>query len=76
MEQMSSKGEVNAALVLALSGAIAVLVAKGSGPLSLKRVVSGPSLIPSPGKQGRRRTVLARPSRGLPHEDGVRVRLP
>jgi hypothetical protein len=41
MEQMSSKGEVNAALVLALSGAIAVLVAKGSGPLSLKRVASG-----------------------------------
>ncbi len=41
--KMLSKEEVNAALVLALSGAVTVLVAKGGadGPLSLGRVVSG-----------------------------------
>lgn len=39
-EFMNSK-ETNAALVIALSGAIATLVAKGSGPLTLGRVVSG-----------------------------------
>ncbi len=31
---------INAAAVLALSGTLMVLVAKGGGPLSLKRVVS------------------------------------
>ena len=33
--------EINAALVLALSGTIMMLVAKGDGPISLKRVASG-----------------------------------
>lgn len=36
-----SKEETSATLVVALAGAIAVLVARGSGPLSLERVVSG-----------------------------------
>lgn len=39
--KLPSKEEVNAALVLALSGALMVLVAKGDGPLSLGRVVAG-----------------------------------
>ena len=33
--------ETNAAMVLALSGALTALVAKGDGPLSLKWVVTG-----------------------------------
>ena len=33
--------ETNAAMVLALSGALTALVAKGDGPLSLNRIVSG-----------------------------------
>ena len=32
---------INAAAVLALSGTLMVLVAKGNGPLSLKAIVSG-----------------------------------
>ena len=39
--KLMNKEEVNAVLVLALSGAIAVLAARGDGPLSLGRVVSG-----------------------------------
>jgi hypothetical protein len=39
--KLLGKEEVNAALVLALSSAVMVLVAKGDGPLSLGRVVSG-----------------------------------
>ncbi len=39
--KLLGKGEVNAALVLALSGAVMVLVANGPGPVSLGRVVSG-----------------------------------
>jgi hypothetical protein len=39
--KLFGKERVNAALVLALSGAVTVLVAKGDGPLSLGRVVSG-----------------------------------
>ena len=45
------KEEVNVALVLALSGAVMVLVAKGDGPLSLGRVVSGVLSNPVPGPQ-------------------------
>lgn len=45
------KEEVNAALVLALSGAVMVLVARGDGPLSLRRVVSGVLSNPVPGSQ-------------------------
>ena len=40
------KQEVNAGLVLALSGALMVLTAKGDGPLSLGRVVGG--VLPNP----------------------------
>lgn len=40
--------ESSAALVLALSGTIMVLVANGGGPLSLKRVVSGELSNPVP----------------------------
>ncbi len=32
---------INAAAVLALSGTLVVLAAKGDGPVSLKRIVSG-----------------------------------
>ncbi len=39
--KLMSKEGVNAALVLALSGALMVLVTKGDGPLSLGRVVTG-----------------------------------
>ena len=39
--KLLGKEEVNVALVLALSGAVMVLVAKGDGPLSLGRVVFG-----------------------------------
>lgn len=37
---LGKEEEVNAALVLALSGALMVLVAKGDGPLSRERLVS------------------------------------
>ena len=40
--------EVNAALVMALSGTIMALVAKGDGPVSLKKVVSGALSNPIP----------------------------
>ena len=39
--ELLGKGEVNAALVLALSGAVMVLVANGPGPASLGRMVPG-----------------------------------
>ena len=39
--KLMNKEEVNAALVLALSGALMVLVAKGDGSLSLGWVVTG-----------------------------------
>ncbi len=45
--------EVNAALVLALSGAVTVLVAKGDEPLSLGRVVAGVLSNPVPKGAGR-----------------------
>lgn len=38
--KLLGKEEVNAALALALSGALMVLVVKGDGPLSLRRVVA------------------------------------
>ena len=41
--------EVDAALVLGLSGAVMVLVANGPGPVSLGRVVSGALSNPVPG---------------------------
>jgi hypothetical protein len=39
--RLLSKEESNAALVVALSGALAVLVSKGRGPLSAGRLLSG-----------------------------------
>jgi hypothetical protein len=39
---------INAAAVLALSGTLMVLVAKGNGPLSLKGIVSGTLSNPVP----------------------------
>jgi hypothetical protein len=39
--KLLGKEETNAAVVLALSGALMVLVAKGDGTLSLGRVVTG-----------------------------------
>ena len=41
--------EINAALVLVLSGAVTVLVANGPGPVSLGRLVSGALSNPVPG---------------------------
>lgn len=40
--KLLGKEEINPALVLALSVTIAVLVAKGDEPLSLRRVLSNP----------------------------------
>lgn len=48
--KLLSKEEVNAALVLALSGAVMVLVAREDGPLSVRRVVSGVLSNPVPGR--------------------------
>jgi hypothetical protein len=47
--KLLGKGKVNAALVLALSGAVMVLVANGPGPVSLRRIVSGALSNPVPG---------------------------
>ncbi len=44
---LSNKG-INAGAVLALSGTLMVLVAKGDGPLSLKGIVSGTLSNPVP----------------------------
>ena len=46
--KLMNKEEVNAALVLALSGTIMMLVANGPGPVSLGRVVSGALSNPIP----------------------------
>ncbi len=55
--KLLSKEEVNAALVLALSGAAMVLVANGPGPVSLGRIVSGALSNPIPeGAAGTRRS--------------------
>lgn len=48
ISELLGKEEVNAALVLALSGAVTVLVAKGDGALSLGRVVAGALSNPVP----------------------------
>lgn len=48
--RLFGKEEVNAALVLALSGAVMALVAKGDGPFSIGRVVSGVLSNPIPGR--------------------------
>lgn len=45
---------VNAAVVIALSGAVMALVAKGNGPLSLGRVVSGALSNPIPANDSAR----------------------
>lgn len=52
--------EVNAALVLALSGTIMVLLANGPRPVSLERVVSGVLSNPVPNRR-RKRGSNARP---------------
>ena len=49
--KLLSKEEVNAALVLALSGAVTVLVTKGDGPPSIGRVVCGVLSNPVPGRE-------------------------
>ena len=49
ISKLLGKEEVNAALVLALSGAVTVLVANGSAPVSLGRIVSGALSNPVPG---------------------------
>ena len=53
--KLMSREEVNAALVLALSGAIMAMVTNGPGPVSLGRMVSGALSNPVPkGKTGTR----------------------
>jgi hypothetical protein len=47
--RLLGKEEVNAALVVALSGAVMALVAKGNGRLSLGQVVSAVLSNPVPG---------------------------
>jgi len=47
--KLLGKEEVNAALVLALSGAATLLVANGPAPVSLGRIVSGVLSNPVPG---------------------------
>jgi hypothetical protein len=49
ISKLLGKEEVNAALVLALSGAVTVLVANGPAPVSLGRIVSGALSNPVPG---------------------------
>ncbi len=44
-------GEVNAALVLALSGTVVALIAKGPGRLSLEQVASGVLSNPVPRRE-------------------------
>ena len=46
--KLFGKEETAAALVLALSGTIMVLVAKGDGPLSSRRLISGALSNPVP----------------------------
>lgn len=46
--KLFAREETAAALVLALSGTIMVLVAKGDGPLSSRRIVSGALSNPVP----------------------------
>ena len=41
IDKLMSEEEVNAALVLAISGTIMALVANGPGPVSLRQIVSG-----------------------------------
>jgi hypothetical protein len=47
--ELLARDEINAAAVLALSGTLVVLVAKGDGSLSLKRMVSALLSNPIPG---------------------------
>lgn len=64
--KLFAKEETTAALVLALSGTVMVLVAKGDGPLSTRRLVSGAlsNPVPPTTSLGPRREarVRARPS--------------
>lgn len=58
--------EVNAAMTVALAGAIAVLLAKGDGPLSIGRVLAGTLSNPVPGGAAPGGT-----SRGVPADLGI-----
>ena len=55
--KLPRKEEVNAALVLALSGSIVALVANGPGPLSPGRIASGTLSNPIPGGPAPRQQV-------------------
>jgi hypothetical protein len=52
-------GEANDVLVIALSGTVAVLVAKGPGRASLGRVLSGVLSNPIPGRETSAARVLS-----------------
>jgi hypothetical protein len=53
--RLFSKEESNAALVVALSGAVALLVARGRGPLPAGRLLSAVLSNPVPRSSGRSR---------------------
>jgi hypothetical protein len=63
IRKLLGKEEVGAAVVLALSGAVVVLVSKGDGPLSAGRFVSG--VLSNPIPSGAKVTV--RPRVTVPH---------
>jgi hypothetical protein len=54
--KLLGKEETNAALVVALSGVLTLLVANGPGPVSLGRVVGGALSNPIRGAAGTRRS--------------------
>ena len=55
-DKLFAKEETAAALVLALSGTIMVLVAKGGGPLSSRRLIAGALSNPVPRRETRVQT--------------------
>ena len=65
--KLFGKEAASAALTIALTGTIAVLVAKGGNPLSLKRIVAGSLSNPVP------RDGQARPARRVFEESAVGI---
>ena len=61
--RLLSEEESNAALVVALSGAVAVLAARGRGPLSAEGLLSGVLSNPVPRTSGRTRGEAPLPAR-------------
>lgn len=68
-----SSNWMNAAMVLALSGTAMVLAAKGRGPISVDRLVSGVLSNPVPARAGAAKTVRAHRSRHRPSSSSAMV---